>query len=218
LTPMTLLPGMLKNVGGYPDTIIGYVLGLRGMGTAIAFLLMIYLSRFNPKILLICGFACQGVAGWQMAQLGPNISLWDIALPLWLQGFGVGLLWVPLTLISFTTLKPEFMAEGSGIYHFLRNMGGSIHISLSIAVVLRMKQTSYTDMTSQVTPFNEAFSLPWAAGGWSIETTKGMAAMTKEMTRQAIMVGYIDAFYFFVATVLLSVPLIIFVRWHKPKS
>ena len=218
LTPMTLLPGMLKNVGGYPDTIIGYVLGLRGMGTAIAFLLMIYLSRFNPKILLICGFACQGVAGWQMAQLGANISLWDIAFPLWLQGFGVGLLWVPLTLISFATLKPEFMAEGSGIYHFLRNMGGSIHISLSIAVVLRMKQTSYADMTSQVTPFNEAFSLPWAAGGWSIETTKGMAAMTKEMTRQAIMVGYIDAFYFFVATVLLSVPLILFVRWNKPKS
>ena len=45
-----------------------------------------------------------------------------------------------------------------------------------------------------------------------------MAAMTKEMTRQAMMVGYIDAFYFFVATVLLSVPLIIFVRWKKPKS
>jgi len=60
--------------------------------------------------------------------------------------------------------------------------------------------------------------LPWAVGGWSIETTKGMAAMTKEMTRQAIMMGYIDAFYFFVATVLLSVPLIIFVRWNKPKS
>jgi len=42
--------------------------------------------------------------------------------------------------------------------------------------------------------------------------------MTKEMTRQAIMMGYIDAFYFFVATVLLSVPLIIFVRWNKPKT
>ncbi|GIT25630.1 MAG: hypothetical protein CM1200mP41_16740 [Gammaproteobacteria bacterium] len=136
LTPMTLLPGMLKNVGGYPDTIIGYVLGLRGMGNPHRIFFYDLSQSVQSKNLLICGFACQGVAGWQLTQLGSNISLWDIALPLWLQGFGVGLLWVPLTLISFATLKPEFMAGGSGIYHFLRNMGGSIHISLSIAVVL----------------------------------------------------------------------------------
>ena len=216
-TPMTLLPAMLKNVSGYPDTIIGFVLGMRGAGTAFAFFLMIYLSRFNPKILLVFGFGCQLVAGWQMARLGTDISLWDIVGPLWLQGFGVGLLWVPLTLISFSTLKGEFTAEGSGIYHFFRNIGSSIHISLSIAVVLRMRQTSYSEMTSQVTPFNEAFSLPWSAGAWNIETTQGLAAISKEMARQAIMVGYIDSFYFYVGTAVLSLPLILLVRWKKQK-
>ena len=94
-------------------------------------------------------------------------------------------------------------------------MGSSIHISLSIAVVMRMKQSSYSEMTSRVTPFNESFSLPWAAGAWDIETTKGIAAISKEMGRQSIMIGYIDSFYFFVGTAVLAIPLILLVRWTK---
>ncbi len=214
-TPMTLIPPLLNVVGGYPDTIIGYVLGMRGLGTALAFMSMIYLSRYDPRLLLLVGFSCQAIAGWQMAHMGVDVVLWDISGPLFLQGFGVGMLWVPLTLVTFATLKPEYLAEGSSIFHFFRNMGSSIHISLSIAVVMRMKQSSYSEMTSRVTPFNESFSLPWSAGAWDIETTKGIAAISKEMGRQAIMIGYIDSFYFFVGTAVLAIPLILLVRWAK---
>ena len=79
---------------------------------------MIYLSRYDPRLLLLVGFSCQAIAGWQMAHMGVDVVLWDISGPLFLQGFGVGMLWVPLTLVTFATLKPEYLAEGSSIFHF----------------------------------------------------------------------------------------------------
>ena len=71
-TPMTLLPPMLQGVSGYPDSVIGFVLGARGLGTMVGFSLMIFASRFDPRAMIALGFLLQAFAGWQLAQLEPE--------------------------------------------------------------------------------------------------------------------------------------------------
>jgi DHA2 family multidrug resistance protein len=208
-TPMSLLPPMLQGIGGYPDSVIGFVIGARGLGTLIAFFLMIYLSRFDPRIMILLGFLLQALAGWQLARLDPNVGTVDVFWPMALQGFGVGILWVPITMVAFATLAPAMIAEGTAIYHMLRNIGSSVHISLSTVLVVRMSQVHHAELTEKISPYDKAFSMAWARGGWSLE------ALHSEIQRQASMLGYLDSFWFFIATSLVVLPLIGLVRWKR---
>jgi DHA2 family multidrug resistance protein len=214
-TPMTLLPPLLQGVSGYPDSVIGFVLGARGFGTAVAFFLMIFASRFDPRAMIAAGFCLQAFAGWQLAQLDMNPTTEAVFWPMALQGFGVGVLWVPITMVSFSTLKPAAVAEASAVYHMVRNAGSSIHISLSITLAVRMARTNYAELAPAVSPYNEALSNPSLAGGWSAADPQGLAALGREVARQAAMIGYLDAFVFFVATALVVLPLVLLVRWKR---
>jgi len=211
-TPMTLLPPMLQGVSGYPDSVIGFVLSARGLGTLLGFFLMIYANRFDPRAMIVLGFLLQAVAGWQLAHLDVNPSTADVFWPMALQGFGVGVLWVPITMVSFSTLGPEHVAEGSAVFHMVRNFGSSVHISLSIALAVHMTRTGYAELTERVTPYGAAASMPWVSGAWNLEESSGLAALSREMARQASMIGYLDAFVFFIATSLAVLPLVLLIR------
>ena len=54
-----------------------------------------------------------------------------------LSGFGVGLSWVPLTVMMFSNIDPKYIPEGTAVLHLLRNIGSSIYISLTVTIVIR---------------------------------------------------------------------------------
>jgi len=214
-TPMSLVPPLLQGVGGYPDSVIGFVLGARGLGTLVGFFVMIFASRLDPRPMIAAGFLLQALAGWQLTGLDANPSAAGVFWPMALQGFGVGVLWVPITMVTFATLSPGKVAEGSAVYHMVRNVGASIHISLSTTLVVRMTRANYAELAPAVSPYNEALALPWVTGAWSVHDPAGLAAIAREAARQAAMVGYLDAFVFYVVTALVVLPLVVLVRWKR---
>ena len=211
-TPMTLLPPLLQSVGGYPDSVVGFILGARGLGTAVAFFLMIFASRLDPRAMIVLGFVLQAYAGWQLAQLDVNPSTADVFWPMALQGFGVGVLWVPITIVTFATLDPARVPGGSAVFHMVRNFGSSVHISLSITLAVRMARAGYADLAEHVTPYNEALRMPWVTGAWNLSEAKGLAALSAEMARQAQLIGFLDSLVFFIATSLVVLPLVLLIR------
>jgi len=214
-TPMTLLPPLLQGVGGYPDSVIGFVLGARGLGTLVGFFLMIFASRFDPRAMILLGFLLQAYAGWQLAQLDMTPTTAAVFWPMALQGFGVGVLWVPITMVAFATLDPARVAEASAVYHMVRNIGSSIHISLSFTLAVRMARTSYAELAERVTPYSDAFTMPWISGAWNLHQARGLASVSREMARQATMIGYLDAFVFFIVTSLVVLPLVFLIKLKR---
>jgi MFS transporter, DHA2 family, multidrug resistance protein len=214
-TPMSLIPPLLQGVSGYPESVIGFVLGARGLGTMAAFSLMIFASRFDPRAMIVFGFLLQGFAGWQLTGLDMNPSAEGVFWPMALQGFGVGVLWVPITMVTFSTIQATATAEAAAIYNMVRNVGSSIHISLSTALAVHMARMSYAELAPAVSPYNEALGMPWVTGGWNVHDPAGLAAVAREIARQAAMLGYIDAFVFYVATALVVLPLVLLVRWTR---
>ncbi len=211
-SPMTMLPPMLQGVSGYPDSVIGFVLGARGLGTLVGFFLMIFASRLDPRAMIVLGFLLQAFAGWQLAHLDVNPSTADVFWPMALQGFGVGVLWVPITMVSFSTLAPAYLTEASAVFHMVRNIGSSIHISLSITVAVHMARTSYAEIAERVTPYSQSLTMPWVSGAWNPQDARGLATLSREMARQAAMIGYVDAFVFFIATSLVVLPLVLLIK------
>ncbi len=214
-TPMVLMPPMLQGILGYPDSIIGVLLGLRGAGAIAGFFVAIFVSRLDPRFGISLGYLIQVVSGIYMASFDINTTIFDVGVNSVLQGLAVGIIWVPLTVATFATLEPRYLAEGSAIYHLLRNLGSSIFISLSVTLVIVSTATNYAGMTELISDYNKALALPWLLGAWSADGVQGLAALSGEIGRQAAMIGYINAFKIYALASFAVLPLILLVRMPK---
>ncbi|PPR59915.1 MAG: Multidrug export protein EmrB, partial [Alphaproteobacteria bacterium MarineAlpha4_Bin2] len=103
-TPMILFPSMLQNLQGYPDSVIGLLLGARAVGTFLGFMVMLFASHLDPRLWLVIGFGLQAISGFQMASFSADVPTAEVAIASAIQGLGVGFLWVPITLVCFATL------------------------------------------------------------------------------------------------------------------
>ncbi|SDF39435.1 MULTISPECIES: DHA2 family efflux MFS transporter permease subunit [Thalassobaculum] len=215
-TPMTLLPALLQGVRGYPDSIIGVVLGARGVGTLVGFFFMFWGSKLDPRPTLAAGFALQGIAGWYMSQFSINLTTFDVLWTSALQGLGVGLVWVPLTVVSFNTLPREKTSEATAIFHLVRNFGSSIYISIAISIALNSARVNYAEMTAHARPTNEALQFQDSLFRvWSLDGAGALAGLSGEMARQAAMIGYLNSFYAFTLTSFAVLPLMLLIRLRR---
>src|SRR5262249_34323204 len=141
-----------------------------------------------------------------------NVSMQILVWNSLVQGFAVGTIWVPLSVVAFDTLAPSDRAEAAAVFHLLRNIGSSFFISLSIAEIVRATGANYSRMTEMISPYNTTLSLPWVTGGWSADDATGLAKLAKEIGRQAAMIGYLNAFMMYTVASALAVGLVLVVR------
>lgn len=211
-TPIVLLPALLQQHAGFPDTVLGEMTSWRGVGSLGGFFVASLIGRLDPRIGMSVGFGLQVASGLWLMSIDLNVSETILALNSILQGLAVGIIWVPLTVATFATLEPPLRAEGTAVYHLMRNVGSSFFISLSVAEIVRSTGVNYARLTELISPYNRTLGLPWAVGHWDVETVAGLARLSKEITRQSAMIGYLNAFGMYTAMSALAVPLILLVR------
>ena len=214
VTPMVLIPAMVQQLQDVPEFTSGLLISSRSLGTMLAQILMIlFAHRWDPRPLFLIGFGTHTIAGLAMIQLDMNAPLPDLTVMMIMQGFGVGCLWVPMTLVTFSNFDPRRSAEGMALFHFVRSIGSSYYISASFIVVFHTQKVTYSDLVQWINPFNER--LRWAdlPAAWSIDNVAGLAGLAGEITRQATAIGYINSFNLFLWTSLLAYPLIALIVW-----
>lgn len=215
ITPTVLLPPMLQSLQGYPDSMIGALLASRGGGMVFGFLAAARIGRLDPRIGLSIGLAVVAFSGWRMTHFGLDATAFEVAWVGAFQGFGCGVMWVPLSIVTFATLPPARLAEASSLFHLLRNFGSSIFISLSVMAIIRTGKVNYSELTENVSPFNESLAFGSVTGLWNYESIAGLAAISREISRQASMIGYSNAFLMYTIVCLLAAPFLLFVRIRK---
>jgi len=211
-TPMVLLPPLLQQHAGFPDALVGQVIGCRGLGMTVGFLMAGLTSKLDPRVGMSAGFLIQVASGLWMLTLDLNVTMDILIWNSLIQGFSVGLIWVPLSVVAFDTLAPSDRAEASAIFHLLRNIGSSFFISLSIAEIVRATGANYSRMTEMISPYNTTLSLPWVTGAWDFGSVAGLAKVAKEINRQAAMIGYLNAFVMYAVASGLGLLLVLIVR------
>ncbi|AOY94833.1 EmrB/QacA family drug resistance transporter [Cupriavidus sp. USMAA2-4] len=204
-----LLPPMLQNLMGYPVATTGLVTAPSGAGTMVAMLLAGRLLRWiDARALLAAGFAISAFALWQMMQYTIVLSPADIVWPGIVQGFGLGLVFVPLSALTFSTLAPALRADGTATYSLMRNIGSSIGISLIQTLLTRNTQVAHADLAAHVSVFNPAAQSMLAGGGGARE----LAVLNQVVNQQAAMIAYLDDFKVMLVATLLVAPLILLIR------
>jgi DHA2 family multidrug resistance protein len=210
-TPMVLLPPLLQQHAGFPDALIGEVIAARGVGATIGFFLAIFIGRMDPRIGMVFGFALQAISGWWLMQIDLNVDMATLMANSLVQGIAIGVIWVPLTLATFANISAANLAEATAVYHLLRNIGSSFFISICVAEIVRSTSTNYARLVELLNPYNRVLELPAVIGAWEIDSLQGLAKLSKEVGRQAAMLGYINAFGLYTIASALAVPLILLI-------
>jgi DHA2 family multidrug resistance protein len=216
--PLVLMPTLLQELRGYPDSIIGNLLAIRGAGNMISFLVVVRLANWDARVALAIGFASQAVSGWAISQLDINMTYFDIAWTGFLQGFGIGMTWVPLTLIMFSTVKPAQLDEASAVFHMLRNFASSVFISVLVAVVIRTTYINNAEIGEALSLFNKTMFYPWVSGPLDFSDTANVAMASGELRRQAALIAYLNAFKVFTFVALIPIPFIWLARLPKERD
>ena len=109
--------------------------------------------------------------------------------------------------MAFSTLPREQITEGAAVFTMVRNFGSSLFISLAVLMFLRTRSISYSELAEFINPFRFAQNAPVNAGNWNIDSLNGLLQISGEMSRQAAMVGYINAFMMMAIAAAVSIPL-----------
>jgi DHA2 family multidrug resistance protein len=214
---MTLMPLMLQNLMNYPVVTTGLVTAPRGIGTMAAMLIVARLvGRIDTRVIIFCGLLVTSGAMWQMTGFSLQMGMAPIIISGVLQGFGLGFVFTPLSTVTFSTLPRNILTQGTAIFSLMRNLGGSIGISIVVALLAENTQTVHSRLVEGLRPDNPLAHAPYLTLPYSLSTTSGIAALNAEVTRQAQMVAYIDDFKMMMMIVLASAPLLLLLRKPRP--
>ncbi|MDF3072380.1 MAG: emrB [Alphaproteobacteria bacterium] len=213
---LALLPPFLQQLKDYPVMAVGEVIAPRGVGTMLAMLIVgRLLNRFDLRIFIISGLLVAAYATWDMTTFTLDVSLRRLLVNGFIQGFGLGLLFVPLTTVTFSTLQAALRPEGTGIYALLRNLGSSIGISMVVAVLTHQTDAGVIELSWRANFDAEQVAEALAAGGATVDRLQAVSLIHAELVRQAGMIAYLDDFTLLFWLTLLPIPLVLLIRRRR---
>ncbi len=214
---LALLPTMLQQQMNYPVFTTGIVVSPRALGSMIAmFAVAKVINRVDNRLLILFGLSLTAFAMWQMTGFSLDMDPKPIVITGLIQGFGLGCTFVPLNITALSTLPRHILTQGTAIRSLMRNLGGSVGISILVAALAENTQTNHSRLVEGLRPDNPLIHSPMFGAPYSLTAPAGIAALNVEVTRQAAMIAYIDDFWLLTILALASIPLLLLLRDASP--
>jgi DHA2 family multidrug resistance protein len=208
---MVLLPTMMQVLMNYPVVTAGFVTAPRGVGTLIAMLFIArVIGKIDTRLIIFFGLVLVIISLWQMTGFSLAMSMNLLLVSGILQGFGLGFVFTPLSVITFSTMPRQNLTQATAIFSLMRNVGGSVGVSIVEALFVENTQIIHSRLIEHIRPDNPIAQT--LAAPYSLTNPHGIAALNAEVTRQAQMIAYIDDFHFMVIIVLVALPLLLLLR------
>jgi MFS transporter, DHA2 family, multidrug resistance protein len=213
---MALSSPYLQNVVGYPIITAGLLLATRGCGTFVAMMMVGRLMRYvEARTLIISGLSLTGLSLFYMTGWTDLTGVPEIVTVSIIQGFGFGLVFVPLSTVAFLTLPNHLRTDGTSMLTLMRNVASSIGISVVIAQLTEGGRRVYAVLNEHVTPFNHAMQMPDVRGMIDMSSDMGRALADVMLGLQAQIIAFSQDYQLIMVFILASIPLTIIIGSTK---
>ncbi len=226
-----LFPMFVQNVMRLTPTETGLALLPGGIATGVSAMLTGRLANpgkilIDPRFLIVTGLSMFTGAMFIMGHLPATAGVQDAFVALLLRGFGLGMLFVPINLAAFASLKGPEIAQGSGLLNLCRQLGGSFGIAVLGSFVTHTAASargSLVDHVSQGNPnFDSRFSMltqAMMAKGYALGPAKSAAAsiIDRQVQLQASTISYNTSFLVIAGVTVAAAPLILLLRKPQPR-
>jgi DHA2 family multidrug resistance protein len=215
---MALLPPFLQNIMNYPVVTTGILLAPRGIGTLIAMMLVgrLMARGADARILAAIGMTLTCYTLWQMMHFSRDVPEHLIVTSGVIQGLGLGLVFVPISTVAYSTLPMSQRTEAAGIFSLMRNIGSSVGISIVMTLLSRNTQINHAEIASRLTPYGDnAQQLQQMLGQ---NGASGLAMLNGEVTRQASGIAFLNDFWLMMVMTAAAIPLLLLLKPVKGRA
>lgn len=214
----SVLPTMYQSVYGYSVMTTGMLMAPRGIGVMVTMAITNRIMRqADVRYLITAGYLLAAGSMWLMTTWSLDMDSHLIVVSAFIQGLGLGFIFVPVNMIAFSTLAPNFRTDGTTLMTLARNLGGSFGISAIVTTLSRNLQISHADIAANVTSYSvPAVDPSLVAGQLGPYGDAAMAMLNGEVTRQAAFIAYLDNFFMLFWVLLSIAPLAFFLKRPRP--
>lgn len=213
----TLIPLFFQTMLGYPAFDAGRATMPRGAGSMIAMAVVGMISnKFDGRKIMALGLALAGGATWYLGHIDLTSGARDLLVPQFLQGISMGMIFVPLTTLSYATIAKSKIGNATSMFNLMRNIGGSVGISTVTTIISRGTQSSTAILGENVRSGNQ-LATNYLTGVQTMLQGKGFdavmaahvsyAAVFSSIQQQAWMLSFIRVARLFGVLFLLIIPL-----------
>jgi MFS transporter, DHA2 family, multidrug resistance protein len=155
---VTVLPLFYQELLGYTAFTAGIVVAPRGIGAICGMPIIGYLSnKVDPRWLLTFGFFTFGLTTLYFGNVTLELSPTTLLLPILITGFGLSFVFVPISTAAYGTLDNKQIGNASGLFNLMRNIGGSIGISVAQTLLTRRSAVHQNEIINNVPRTGQQF-------------------------------------------------------------
>jgi DHA2 family multidrug resistance protein len=206
-----LMTTMMQQLLGFPVMLAGLLSLPRAAGNMITILMAgRVVAAFGSRPLIFVGMLVLVSSLYLLSVMSLDTSPETLALVAFLQGCGSGLIFLPLTLVVFSTLPAHFRNEASTIFAMTRNIGAGAGISVILAAMIRDTSAIQSRLVEAVRPDNPMVA--WFVPDFDPVDQVSTAGLMGQIMRQVAMIGYVDAFRLLFILAAIITPLCLIMR------
>ena len=222
---VTVLPLFYQELLGYTAFTAGLVVAPRGLGAICGMPVIGYLSnKVDPRFLLSFGFTTFGLTTLYFGSITTQVSPTTLFLPILITGFGLSFVFVPISTAAYGTLRNDQIGNASGLFNLMRNVGGSIGISLATTLLVRRAAVHQNEIINSVPTTGTQFQERLAGAQHALSGYFGQAnaagpaagALYRELIRQSSLWAFVDVFRWLSMLCLACVGMVWLFRKVKP--
>jgi DHA2 family multidrug resistance protein len=164
------------------------------------------LKKVQPKYLIMLGLAIECLACLHLHTLDASVSFHQLAWARVFQAVGLPFLFVPLSTVAYAGLPPGKSNSASALINTMRNLGGSFGISVAIAFLSRRGQFHHARLAESISVYSRGFAQ---------YAKMSLAQIDQIVQRQAVLLSYIDIFWFLTLMAACCIPITLLLRKTK---
>ncbi len=217
---MVIQPLMLEGFLNYPVLTTGLIIAPRGISGMVSMLLMGKIAnRVDPRYLISIGILLSVIGLSGGTYYSQDINKWWVIWPSLLQGFGMSMIFMPLSTVAFMTLPDSARVEASGLFSLLRTIGSSIGISITMTIYSRYSQIAWNQLGGNIQPFNPAVQQYLEHLHLNIHQPQAAMLLGNELLKQSQMISFVNVYAFIMWSFLLMLPLVFLLKKNQtPQS
>lgn len=205
-----LIPQLAQELLRYDALAAGQSLALGGVAAALMMPFAgIISSKVPGKLVLVAAFVATGFAFIHTAGLNLNASFGDLSMTRVWQSVSLPFLFVTLTTAGYVGVPANKNSEASAIINLMRNLGGSVGVSVATTELAWRTQFHHARLVEHVSRIGP--------DGMQAGNASFLASAQQAVQTQAQVLSYLDIFYVWGIAALCIAPLALFLK-NPPKG
>ena len=220
-----MLPLFAQNMLGYTATWAGLILSPGGFSSLLAMVIVGRLvGKVDVRTLVFVGVILNILSIWLLRFVTLDVGFGYLMTSRLIQGFGLGFLFVPITVAAYARITHQRMGAATGLFNLLRNEGGSIGIALSTTFLAQRAQFHQHRLVEHLTPFDPSYGGELAAIAKGLFPRSGLdptsvnnlaqGMLYGEVQRQSFAGAFVDVFWMLTLMFAAMLPLVLILRGH----